>query len=217
MAALSNDMAEMSVAEGAAAAAAEESSTVAAAADTGADTGADTTQSKKPPGQEGGVQDGRTWRMCTEADLSAWAAAAGGQETLATGWGEADSKDFKWSGGKDWFDSYESVKLHVDGTCSRRVSGNSGRDSSCSSWYTGAWSVNEHGLVECWHFKYRGHSGSTDFPSPQRGDNVEQRVTPSWFKIEGATLVQMKKNSLEPEHECKFSAPYLDAERAVLC
>ena len=37
MAALSNDMAEMSVAEGAAAAAAEESSTVAAAADTGAD------------------------------------------------------------------------------------------------------------------------------------------------------------------------------------
>ena len=128
-------------------------------------------------------------------------------------------KNFSCSSGSDWVDSYESVTLNADGSCSSYNTSNSGRDSSSQARYSGVWSLNEKGLVECWIFDDGGYCNANDYKKADRGDGVELVVRPTWYKIEseGAALVRMCKNSLETEHEGQFSAPYSeDPERAVL-
>ncbi|GMH77807.1 hypothetical protein TrLO_g5383 [Triparma laevis f. longispina] len=192
-----------------------------------------------PPPPPGHTQDGKPERKCTRPQLSAWAAAAGGQGPLALAgnWAaktekynaehpshtpiQATNQMFSWDGegNIDWVDSHETWTLYSDGgSCKGKMSDTCGRDSSSSTIWTGVWSVNEQGLIECWVFKDGGHDNQYNTDKAETGDEVELDAKPVWFKIEseGGALVKMSKNSLEPEDELTFTAPHGDPERAVL-
>ena len=189
-----------------------------------------------PPPPPGQVQDGKPERKCTRPQLSEWAAAAGGWGPLALAgdWAsktekynvgkscpQATNQMFSWDGegNVDWVDSHECWTLFSDdGSCKCRMSDTCGRDSSSSTIWTGVWSVNEQGLIECWVFKDGGHHNQYDERKAETGDEVELDANQVWFKIEseGTALVKMSKNSLEAGDELTFTAPHGDPERAVL-
>ena len=144
--------------------------------------------SPPPPGQ---AQDAKPERKCTRPQLSEWAAAAGGRGPLALAgdWAaktekynvgkscpQATNQIFCWDGegNVDWVGSHETWTLFSDdGSCKCRMSDTCGRDSSSSTIWTGVWSVNEQGLIECWVFKDGGHDNQYDERKAETGDEVE--------------------------------------------
>ena len=135
-----------------------------------------------------------TFRFCTAMASETAAtgdARAGGPETKTYTCSLSDDV-------VDWIDSFDSVTLNEDGSCEIVSASNAGRDSSscCSS--SGVWSVNALGLVECIL------------------DGGDRAGHTAYYKIEGATLVSIKQNSMDPEHEDTFCCPYGKPVRAVL-